>query len=286
LLDFAKGIWQNKSGFTIKYGPGVLGMYKTTIFILLCAMGILLESGCVSSRMVTDLKPATNAELKSPAGTFYVADLKFILMLDNPSPQVYEMYQDYQRKLLPLLKQECVARYPGLFAKDASSSTLLSVTAETATTHYKLETLCWMFATLTISSIILPCPGQMDEHLTLKINTYPGRGSLQEAILQKTFRREIHTWVSLLTPLALIDVPGESDFPKVSLSAFDMQKGEEIYLQQLASQLATGLAETIAAKDPDFWRSQPFTGSSSMSPARPISPPVALPLPTDSAAPF
>jgi hypothetical protein len=262
-------------------------MLKLKFFIAFSVLGSLLVSGCASSRMLTDMKPAQNAELKSPAGTFYVADLKFILLLDDPSPQVTETYKKYQRMLLPLLKKECVERYPALFSNEPQSSIPLTVTAETTSTSHDSKTMCWMFGTLMIVGLILPCPDQRDEDITLKTGIWTGRENLQTPMLQKNFRREIHGWVSLLTPLGLIEFPGESDLPKASASLFNIHAGEQIYLQQLASQLATALAETITAKDTEFWKSQPLSGpSSTLSPALPVNPPVALPLPTDPVAPF
>jgi hypothetical protein len=263
-------------------------MLKERCLIAFCIVCSFLVSGCASSRMLTDLKPAKNAELKSPAGTFYVADLKFNLVLDNPSPQTTETYKEYQRKLLPLLKKECVERYPALFANDAASSIPLTLTAETTSTSHDFKTKCWLLGTLLISGVILPCPGQTDEDITLKAGIWTGKEERQVTVLEKKFRREIHMWISLLTPAALITIPGESDIPKVSETLLDIPQIERSYLQLLASQIATALAETIAIKDPEFWTSQPRMNSPTIfSPTTlPVTPPVALPLPTDSVAPF
>lgn len=263
-------------------------MFNSRSLLLLGITSALLTSGCASSRMLTDMKPSQNAELKSPAGTFYIADLKYLPIDSDRNPQVEENYRDYQRQLLPLLRKECVERYPALFANDAASAIPLGVSAETTTTQHPFKTMAWMYGTLLISGVILPCPGQTDEDITLKAGIWRGREGAQAAMLEKKIRREIHMWVSLLTPAALITVPGESDVPKGSDTLFNVAKIERDYLQLLASQLATALAETIAAKDPEFWRMQPRMNSSTIfSPTtRPADVPAAPPVPTDSVTPF
>lgn len=262
-------------------------MPKLKIFTVLCLAGTLLVSGCASSRMVTDLKPANNPELKSPAGTFYIADVKFIRVLDNPKPNTIGTYKKYQRLLLPLLRKECMERYPVLFSNDSASSIPISVTAESTLTPKLFKTKCWMFGTLMIVGWILPCPSGKEEDVILKTGIWTGREDVQGAMMQKNFHRETHGWLSILTPLALIDIPGESDLPKVSSTIFKVQKGEQIYLEQLASQLATALAETISPKDTEFWASQPrFNSPTLLSPTLPVELPVAPLVPTDSVAPF
>jgi hypothetical protein len=262
-------------------------MLKIKIFTALCMVGSLLVGACASSRIVTDMKPAKNAELKSPAGTFHVADLKLNLILDDPSPQTTETYKKYQRMLLPLLRKECVERYPALFANDSASSIPLSLTADYTSTSHDFKTKCWMLCTLTIVGLILPCPDQRDEDFILKMGVWTGREDRQAALLQKKFRREFHGWVSILTPLALIPIPGESDLPKASASLLNIHQGEKIYLQQLASQLATALAETIAAKDPEFWTSQPRMNNPPIfTPTRPNDTPGVIPLPFEPITPF
>jgi hypothetical protein len=263
-----------------------LNMPKLKIVMVLYLAGTLLVSGCASSRMVTDLKPANNAELKSPAGTFYVADVKFIRVLDNPKPNTIETYKKYQRLLLPLLRKECMERYPVLFSNDAASSIPISVTAESTLTPNHFKTKCWMFGTLMIVGWLLPCPSEKEEDVILKAGIWTGRDDVQGAMLQKCFRRETHGWLSILTPLALIDIPGESDFPKASSSIFTTHKGEWIYLQQLASQLATALAETIPTQEPAFWTAQPrMSVSPTLTPGRPEITPAIL-MPTETVDPF
>lgn len=261
---------------------------QKTFLLFLCITASLLGSGCMSARMVTDLKPGKNAELKSPSGKFYIADVKFSPAGGGQNPQLAETYKKYQRQLLPLLQKECLDRYPALFTNDSTYAIPLGVTTETVTTMHTIKMMCWMYGTLLISGVILPVPGDSDEDITVKAGVWTGREDLQSAAVQKNFRREIHSWVSLLTPAALITIPGESDFPKVSGSLFDMQKMETVYLQQFASQLATALAETVAAKDPSFWTAQPrrIETPALAVPARSTTAPVALPLPTETVAPF
>lgn len=253
--------------------------------LLLCVAGLMLGSGCMSTRIKTDLLPESDAKLTAPSGTFYVADLKF--GSSTPNPQLAQSYEKYQRQLLPLLRKECMERYPALFSDDPTFAIPLGVDVETTTTMHNLKMLAWMYGTLLISGVILPCPGDSDEDFDVAAFVWSGRDQRQGPSLQKSFRRENHTWVSLLTPAALITIPGESDFPKVSGTIFNVQKMETVYLQQLAPQIATALAKLVVTRDSAYWTAQPrWTGSPSMSPALPSAEPMALPSPTETAAPF
>lgn len=249
----------------------------------------LLASGCMSGRVKTDLLPEADPALTAPGGTFYVADLKFT----SSSPQSAEYFKKYQAQLTPLLRKECLERYPALFTEDFSRAIPLQVELINTTTMHNLKTMGWMYGTLLISGVILPCPGDSDEDYDVGVSVWTGREELRGPSLQKTFRRENHTWVSLLTPAALITIPGESDFPKTSGSLFNMQRMEKIYLQQLAPQVATAVAKLVAEKEAEFWTMQPryaqpayYSPTPSAAPGSPTPAPSALPLPTPTAAPF
>lgn len=255
------------------------------LMALLCITGSLFGSGCMSTRIKTDLLPESDSKLTAPAGTFYIADLKFDS--STPNPQLAQSYEKYQRQLLPLLRRECMERYPALFSDDPTYAIPLGVDVETTTTMHNLKMLAWMYGTLLISGVILPCPGDSDEDFDVTAFVWSGRNDLRGASLQKSFRRENHTWVSLLTPTALITIPGESDFPKVSGTIFNVQKMETVYLQQLAPQIATALAKLVVTRDSAYWTAQPrWSSSPALSPALPTAEPVALPAPTETAAPF
>jgi len=259
-------------------------MFKRLFFMLSCLTGALLLSGCASFRVVTDMKPAANPELKSPAGTFYVADFKLVPDQRETAPNIIGMWKKYQQEALPLLKKECVSRYPALFSTDATASIPLCITVETTQTRHELKTMCWMFGTLMVCGSILPLPGGRDEDILLKAYVGTGPNPIQTTTVQKNFRREFHGWMSLLTPSALIPIPGDSDLPKVSATVLNSEK--VFYLQPLTTQIVTALAETLATTAPEFWTAQPRQGNSStLSPGHPvITPPV--PVPTDTVSPF
>ncbi len=240
----------------------------------------------MSSRVVTNLKPEKDPSLKIDAGTFYVAGLSFNYNGD-PSPQTVEIYKKYQRELLPLLRKECGERYPSLFVDDPASAIQLGVDVETTTTLHNGEMMAWMFCTLMITPMILPAPGDMDEDIDVKVGVWTGHEDLRSATLQKSFRREIHTWTTLLTPVGLITIPGESDFPKVSGGILNMQEMQKVYLQQLAPQIATAVAKIVVTKDAAYWTAQPRAPVyPSALPVSPGAAPATLPLPTETVAPF
>jgi hypothetical protein len=264
-------------------GQAIYGMKPV---MLLCVVGPLLVSGCMSARVTTDLKPETNAELKSPAGRFYVAGLKYKYADANPQiPIDQKTMDDAERRLLPLVNKECASRYPALFVNGAASGSIpLGVEVHCTTTQHTGKTVAWMLCTLDICGLILPCPGGVDEDFDVRAGVWNGRDGLRGVPLQKNFRREDHFWVSVMTPLALIHMPGASDFPKFSGTVMDIQQQMETSYQQTAQQVATALAQLVATKEPEFWVVP--VGSESSPAALLSTPTTTLPPPAEPATPF
>ena len=254
--------------------------------LLLCVVGSLFGSGCMSSRITTDFKPEADPELKSPAGKFYVADLKYTYAEitqtdDNDTPP---FVAQIERLLLSLLREECKERYPALFELDKAKAIPLGVTVKKTFDMHESKTLGWMFGTLLISGTILPAPIHQTEELDLKVCVWTGETGVTTAFLQKNFQREFHGWMSLLTPAGLIHMPGESDFPKKSATALTDFYGQKTMYPPLASQLATAIAKLVMEKDAAFWEAQRRrTASPGLSP---MPDPVILSVPTETVDPF
>jgi hypothetical protein len=252
--------------------------------MLLCVVGPLLVSGCMSQRVTTNLKPETNAELKSPAGQFYVAGLKYAWAMPNGAMDK-ELVAKAEQHLLPLVRKECTSRYPALFMDDASSSAIpLAVELNCTTTMHQGKTIAWMLCTLDICGTILPAPGDTDEDFDVKVGVWNGRDGIGGVPLKNSFQRQEHVWVSVFSPAALITIPGESDFPKMSGTVFGIQEQMELSYQQTAQQVATALAQLVATKEPGFWVVPVGNGNSPT--ALSSAPTTTLPPPTESAAPF
>ena len=248
--------------------------------MVLCALVALLVTGCMSARVTTNLKPASDPQLKSAAGRFYIASLKFA----DTNPQAQQNSgADFERNLLPLVRKECATRYPGLFSEQISGCIPLGVQVDHATAMHVGKTLAWELGTVCLCGLIFPCPGDSDEDLAVKAGVWNGRDFNRGAVVETSFRRENHTWVSLLTPSALIHIPGESDFPKISGTLFGIQSQMQEYYLQIAQQTATALAPLVAAKDPEYWA---FPAGAETSPSSFQPPPSAVPLPAEPAAPF
>jgi hypothetical protein len=140
-----------------------------------------------------------------------------------------------------------------------------------------------MFGTLFMAPYFLPLPTDRDRNMTVAIGTGTGHEGFKNIAFRKEFNRKEHGWFTIFSPLALIAIPGKSDFPKES-TIFNM-KGLDLYddVPQLAQQVATALAKLVATQDAAFWTSQPRTGTSSpLSPTRPV----ATPLPPETVDPF
>ena len=77
-----------------------------------------------------------------------------------------------------------------------------------------------------------------------------------------TVKGEEKTWVSFLTPLGLISIPGPSDVPKKSVTVFDSPKGipwGDYILEILADMLA---AEVLKPTQPACRLRRPGAGKS------------------------
>jgi hypothetical protein len=256
-----------------------IGRLKTVM--VLCSVITLLGSGCMSTRVTTNLKPESNAELKSPAGQFYVASLKYA----NSNPQMGQKWiADFERRVLPLLRKECSSRYPALFV-ESSSSIPLGVEVHNTTTMHTGKMMAWELGTLCICGLILPCPADSDEDYDIRAGVWNGRDGLRGATVQTSFRRENHMWISLLTPSALITIPGETDFPKMSGTILGVQSQMETAYHQTAQQIATALAQQVATKEPEYWTAP--MGRENNPTVLPTAPPATtVPLPGEQATPF
>ena len=256
---------------------------KSVIFF--CLVAPLLISGCMSMRITTNLKPETNLELKSPAGQFYIASLKYQWADANPGVEIdQQTIKDAERSLLPLVRSECSSRYPALFVNAASATSIpLGVELNCTTTQHPGKTIAWMLCTADICGTIFPAPGDTDEDIDVKAGVWNGRDGIRGASVQNHFQRVEHVWVSIFSPAALITIPGDSDFPKTSGTIMGMQEQMHEAYQVTAEQVSTALATMVAAKDQGFWV-VPVGGETT--PGTLPAPTTTLSPPTESGTPF
>lgn len=262
-------------------------MFMQKLLLLLCLAGTVLCSGCSSVRVKTDFLPETNSTLKSAAGMFYIAGLKYDCDDGYENQTLSAMDIAYEKKLLRLLRKECPARYPLLFSADESSAIPLFVTFEEECSQNNFKIVAWMLGTLTIVPMILPAPFiDVDRNISVSVGAWNGTDSKGSETVRSVFHRKQIGWGTVLTPLGLIPVPGESDFPKES-EAFNMSRYAYDDIPQVAPQVATALAKIVAVKEPEFWTAPPRSVQQpGYSPAGSASAPSVLTLPSETAAPF
>ena len=264
--------------------------------ILLCIIGSLLASGCASVRVTTDLKPESDPTLKSSAGQFYVAGLKY--GLDVPgSKQVEEVLwiggsagtqrplsidEDYGRRLLSAVRRECMASYPLMFARNDANAIRVSIEVSDTLTPHNGKMAAWALCTAFLAGTVFPVPFQTDHDIEIAVGCWNGRGNLNNGAVRENFRREDHGWFSILSPLGLITVPGESDFSKVRTGPNNQRAGYDD-VPQIARQIATAVAKLIAAQDPAFWTA-PILAPGVPDAVQAL--PAALPVPKEFATPF
>lgn len=223
---------------------------------LLSLAGILVLNSCMSGRTTTNLKPESNPELKSPAGKFYIEGIKYTNNI--PKEQQKQSISDFNESIVPLVRKECIARYPELFSADSSSSIPLWVEVTHYTTNNDGKTITWMFCSLMLCGIIFPLPGEVDEQFDIKTGVWNGQQGIKGTFAHNNFERDSYFWVSVFTPSALITIPGESDFPKVSGTIFNINSQMAEYQALTAEQIATAIAKSVAEKDLGFWSARPL----------------------------
>lgn len=225
--------------------------------IKLLSLAVILSlSGCMSERTTTDLKPETNPELKSSAGKFYIEGLTYANNI--PIEQKNQPMLDIDKRLLPLMRKECITRYPQLFSEDASSSIPLWVDVNQVTTIDNNKSMIWFLSSVMLCGLVFPLPGGSDDQFAIKAGVWNGQEGIKGASVKRDFQRTSATWSSAFTPLALITIPGESDFPKSSYTEFNPRSRINDYELITAQQIATALAKSMADKDSGFWSARPL----------------------------
>jgi hypothetical protein len=250
-------------------------MKKVSLFSFGLAI-VLLSSGCQSFRVKTDLLPDADAKLKSQAGTFYIAGLKYDC--DDVDRKNKDPRDDtnYGKDLLRLLRKECTSRYPLLFSKEAESAIPLFVRVNSVIERNDAKTRAWLICTLMITPLLLPLPDESDHDLAVSVNVWNDPDGQGGVPVRKKFHREEHSWMSMM-PLGLIPIPGESDFPK---ELFVEWNGGYYNVPQVAQQVATALAKMIESKEPEFWTAAPHrTQQPGYAPTTPVTTPPVQPPP-------
>jgi hypothetical protein len=103
---------------------------------------------------------------------------------------------------------------------------------------------------------IFPCPGDTNEKIKIETGTWNGRDGIRGAAVPNSFQRYSEFWVSIL-PTALIPISGESDFPKISGTIFEIESQTATYELITAQQVATAIAKSVAEKKSDYWAVSP-----------------------------
>jgi len=259
---------------------------KRAWMICLGLAGIFFLGGCASVRVKTDLMPEENPEMAVSSAKFYIAGLNYTVN-DGCGRQVKSPIDSaYEKNLLRSLRNECSAGYPGLFTGDSSDAFPLWVEVTDEITTRDGKFIAWMLCTLTVTPMIFPAPVGWDRDIHVSAGLWNGHEGIAGQKTGREFRREENLWVSVLTPFALIPVPGKSDLPKRS-DAFNWGRFAYDDIPDVARQVATSLAKTVVSREPAFWAKQSLHVRSPVySPAASGTSPVALPLPTQTAAPF
>ncbi|MFA6713861.1 MAG: hypothetical protein WC082_03195 [Victivallales bacterium] len=232
------------------------------IIRLLCLAVTVTVSGCMSARMTTNLKPSADPKLKSAAGKFYIEGIKYTNISSSQpredKPALAKSYEnDFRNQLLSSMRKECVARYPGLFSTEPASAIPLRVDVKHMSSTDSSQVPLKMFCTLLLCGTILPLSTETDEKIELDIGIDDGRGNIAGKAVKKSFERKSEVWVSVLLPTALIPIPGESDFPKISGTILGIDKQVTDSARITAQQIITAVAKAIITKNIAYWKTAP-----------------------------
>lgn len=255
------------------------------VLALVSAAATLLAGGCMAVNTTTNLLPESDPTLKSPAGQFYVAGLSYGQPESEDNPYTKDALEAYQRKLQPLVRKECVARFPLLFIEESDTAIPIWIDVNETVDPHNGKVLAWMLGTLTIAPGILPAPMvHFDRDIRVAVGVWNGIDGMAGKGPRQGFQRTQRGWCTLLTPLGLIPCPGKSDLPKAS-EAFNMGLFGYNDVPTVAQQVATVAARLVVTKDTAYWTTRHREPVPSIT-AQTSEAPTALPPPKANALPF
>ena len=232
-------------------------MTVNKLFVLMTLTGGVFLSGCSTYfRVVSDPEPGSDPNLKSPAGTFYLAELR--LNSNGTDPRTAVKDKEFQVRYLPMLRKEYCKRYPALFSETATGSIPLLVESEAI-----------KFSISNMKAQGFMHSYDSEEESFVRVSVWTGRKDLRSEAVEAKMRREEHArqWTNLFV-------------------IFNVQALEDAELQKRAPQMVTIIAKLIATKDPAFWTAQPRASASpTLLPTSPVATP-AIPIPSETVAPF
>ncbi len=227
----------------------VCGKLLAVLFAAVCG-------GCCSGRIVVKGRPEVHTPEKI-ARMYKVEKVSLCCRqclqalraktLSEPCTHVvWWTHQDFEYAF----REKLVARHPQLFGDDPKASPL-SVEVVIDRKDKIAGTLITEVLTLTISPSILPSyPITSLFELDLCVRDDSGETLYGTAA---TVKGQEKTWVTFLTPLGLISIPGPSDVPKKSVTVFEAPKGVpwgDYILDILADMLAAEVLKLDPAKLP------------------------------------
>jgi hypothetical protein len=194
------------------------------VFLPLLAI-VLADTGCMSIRYTTNLKPDPGHAAALKGCTFRVDRVEFSRSgppdgmtvpfvptnapddadAPTPNPMIWN-----EAKWQAELTRAATARYPGLFAAGREACPL-SVSIRAVTRTSMKASIAAEIGTLTVLGGILPLPireiGQVEVVPTLEIDD----GLTRIPLSGVQFERRDVGWITCFTPLAAIPVPGHAD---------------------------------------------------------------------------
>ncbi len=207
------------------------------IFIL---VGIVL-SGCSSARLTTSLK---KQDFNNNEG-IKLNIRKVHLIYDGLGG---EFAQGNMRSMMTpdLLMASAQNHYPELFDPNEDSLPVdLSIKIKYSSSVF--ATLFLEFGTLTAIGSILPAPIFNKTNLDLNVSVQDeySKNLVQDSV---TIEQKSAVWLTILTPLALIPIPGKSDIPKISEVGGNAKYAKAIQ-KTLKEAILNGIVKAIKSGD-------------------------------------
>lgn len=235
--------------------------------IRLCVAASLFAGGCASNKIgvLPAAKPVLVPETNS---AFYMIQKVDVSFSAAPPEWQSGIFSGRFARL-------AAERHPGLF-RNSAEATPIAVRIEVRQSAHDGVALVAFMGTLGILGGVLPSlPWSTEWQVQMQVQDLRGAPLFSTGI-----EAEHRGWWSLVSPLGLIPIPGESDVPKVSTF---VTGGPGIVPEPFRDYVAECLADHLAAEllkqDFSLLPSQPFTAPSGQIPT-------SLPLPTGTPAPF
>lgn len=189
----------------------------------------LLATGCMSAKYATNIQYQRDAEAVLKEFRFSIKSVDFVMPSRKGSCQMFPSTPEYLATLdqdmiknmaekwswnddrwTEEMRAIAVQRYPKLFATSSDALPVM-VRIQAAHANSDVATIGMIFGSLTLMSMVFPLPVWEQGRLEVSCELVLDREMMHTPLATVAVERRDMYWVTILTPFALIPVPGAAD---------------------------------------------------------------------------